>query len=450
MATVPNIRALTTNQTGSLTAQSTNFNANPNGTTTAGSLGILQFWNSISATVPIITSISGGGTWVKIDSSVNGTTASEVWYCANMTAVSSITVTPALSITGGWNFGEFTGVLDTSPLDSSAKANTASSSWSFTCGPTTTSTDPRHLVIECDAPQNGGKGGGGTTPSGFTNLQTGGSGSTHGYLNYRVRVATSNQTESATVSGSSASSSAVTSIIAVFRPVSTLIQQRQVVTAQSGSPITVTAPLANSRQILAVSWGQSGGTPSGAGAITQTGTSWTRIGIIQGTGGMAEIWYSAVCTGSEGTSLTLTNGGVSSVYSEWTGLATSGSLVDQSATANTANAAGTGPTTVTSATITPTTGNQLIICPLSGYINNKSGTWGTLTGGFFSLGNVTAGGPSINCAFKVIASAASSSTSSALNPTLSTNTSPSYIASFFQSGGSSAEESRLMLMGVGS
>lgn len=448
MATSPNIRLLPSNATGALTAQSTNFTVTPSATTTAGSLGLIQVWNSVSATTPDVTSISGGGTWVRVASSSNGVTASELWYCPNMSAVSSVTVTPALAITGGWNFAEFSGILAVNPLDgSAATANTASASWSFTVGPTSTSTDNNHLVIECDAPQNGGKGGSGTTPSGFTQAQAGGSGATHGYINYRVRVATSNQTESATVSGSSASSSAVTAIICIFRPVSTLIQQRQTVSNVGSTTATVTAPFSGSRQTLQVSRAASGGSLAGASTVTQTGTTWNRLGIIQGTGGTAEIWYSNVCTGSEGTTVTLGNSSAY-VYNEWIGLS-SGTLIDQSATANTAGAAGGGPTTITSASVTPTNGPQLVLCVLCGYINAKGGTWGSTTGGFVSLASFTAGGQSINGTFKVLDSAAASSTSATLVTTLSTNTYPSYIASLFQTSPSTAAHN-LGLLGVGS
>lgn len=447
MATAPNIRLLPSNATGTLTAQSTAFTVTPSATTTAGSLGLIQIWNSVSATTPDMTSFTGGGTWTRVANSSNGVTASELWFCPNMSAVSSVTGNPALAITGGWNFVEFSGILAVSPLDgSAATANTASASWSFTVGPTSTSTDNNHLVIECDAPQNGGKGGGGTIPSGFTNAQTGGSGATHGYINYRIRVASSTQTESATVSGSSASSSAVTAIICIFRPVATLIQQRQVVSNVGSTTATVVAPLVNSRILIQVSRAASGGTLAGASTITQTGTTYTRVGIIQGTGGTAEEWQSTPCTGSEGTTITFGNS-CAYVVSEWVGLST-GTLTDQSATANTAGAAGGGPTTITSASITPTNGPQLVLCVLCGYINAKGGTWGATTGGFNSLASFTAGGQSINGTFKVIDTAAASSTSATLVTTLSTNTYPSLIASFFQTPVASGT-GNLMLLGVG-
>ncbi len=419
------------------------YGANPSiiiPSTTSGSGAYIAFTNQTDGTTNFITSITGGGTWARVASKAQGSTALELWYLENATA-SVTTLTVSTSKGGFYAYAEFSGVLSSGSLDVSTSASTASTSWSLSTGSTSTVANPVELIIEVDCQLNGGKGGASNTPTGYVQAATFGTGASHIYMNYRIRMA-SVAAESTTINGSSQATSQVITILATFKLVANVIQQNthNVVSSGSTSSLSIAAPYPANLQILTVD-----NISGGASTVTQTNATWTRL-QSSATNAVTELWYSANASASAGTTITLGNA-CAAVYSEWFGGSAS-LTIDKSVTQSGSMSVGTTTNMVTGTTATTSSAPEVAIAAFGGDINQKSGTWSSPLNGYKVVGQTTTGGKSVNCIYNILTTTTTTSTGATLSPTLSTDGYGTVLATFQET--SASEQPSLMITGIGS
>lgn len=437
-ATVPNITVASTPVTSTYTAVST-FNITVPATLSGSGLFLLVS-NEASASTSFVSSVSGGCTWSSVTAVASGLTAEELLYCPGSTAgVTTITVNLASSLTGRYVYGEITGLASASALDVSTNGNTTGTSWTLN---TTTGTIAQEVefVLEGDLTANVGFGGNSNLPSGYTLLAGNGSG-TSNKLNFNYKIhAGAVGTESASLTGSSQASSNVTSILATFKAIPNVIQQRAPIATASGTSITVPASRAANFATLLIN-----NSTTGAGTVTQTNATWTKAVSVSGTSSVTELWTSPNLSSSAGTTVTLGTA-ATSVYTEWYGIATTSPL-DQSVTSNVTCSAST-TNIVTGTTGSTTQAPELAVAGLGTIYNNVSGSTGTFLNSYLSLAQTTAGGSEIAGIYKILSATGTTSTGGTASPTANTNACNSVLATFKQTN-TAATNHYLTLMGTG-
>lgn len=427
---------------------------------TAGSGVYVGFLNTTDGTTNFVTAMSGGGTWTRQFSKAQGSGAVELWYLENATGgTTSISFTTTKSGTRGG--AEFSGAIASSSADTSGTAGVTGTTQTLTATTSGNITNNCELLITvAGATGTISKGGGvsGAVPSGFTNITNNGSkGGTTFRMDYRIFMGGSGATTSVAQVCTSSSSASFAVGLAAFKFVTTLIQPRDartgtnnfVTLSAAGTTLNLAAaPIANNLLILLAS-NQSGlgGTLNGAGTITQTNQSYTNAGSTQqGTGATAEIQY-AVAAAAGGTTLTFANS-IQAHFEEWFGLASSNPLdVQAGSIANCA--AGVGPTTCNTGSVTTTQAVELAVCLFSCDCPAKGAVWTAPSGGFTTQATYPSKGGSWMVGTQILNSTSTVSSSSQLNTTVATNQYATMLATFGQTPTVTSSGHRLCLLGAG-